>query len=763
MVGTKGSAPRTALALYSGEHLLNAFTPNIGSTLTFGVSGEGVTIDPATGLLTVLTESLLKGMSVAVTAADSAGVETGRFVLTIAMAETDVPAVAPVCVVLPSLGGEARIGAPVVLEPGTWTGSPAPELAYQWLIDGEAIAGATVGTYVPVAADDRRALSCRVTATNAAGQAESATEPLPVTYLPPVASGDLPDLVLEAGSGPCRVEAAPVFAGEALAFAVSGADATIGAETGLITIPTDTPIEKTAVTVTAVNSGGATEKSFGVTVAAADIPPALVEAPVLVGKAVIGSELAVSAGEWTGLPAPDLTYQWRCGGKDIASATGSAYSPVSEEEGMALTCRVTATNAAGSSAAETPAVTVHHAAPVAAMPVADVELVQGTAPKQVEAAASFVGQALVFAVQGAGASIDPATGRVTLSTDVIGTRTVTVTATNSGGAAEIAFRVTVTRSGLPQAPEVIGVLGDALFEQGALATVSAQAGFVGEGLLYALEAAPAGATIDGVSGLVRIPTSEPIERAEVVVRATNAAGSATQTFLVSVRTNATVFDAPAKLAELGFINKAGAPASWTVEKDGYARLVTDPTDRNHGDWVHARGDGLYRCLARWNGPDTSVDWLRPFTFTARAAQAGTDLFGLRVDLYQRTGSNPQRLIEIYQYDGQGAGSSHTSLAALPTAGWEWNTWYWIEMELDGPAIRTRFYPEGAPAPDWQLSATTTHLAPGAFGPGAFGRKGSSMMVDIRRLDYLPLARMRPAPLPAPVDADWNIDQIKVQA
>ena len=103
-------------------------------------------------------------------------------------------------------------------------------------------------------------------------------------------------------------------------------------------------------------------------------------------------------------------------------------------------------------------------------------------------------------------------------------------------------------------------------------TVSTQAGFAGEGLGYALEAAPAGATIDAGTGLVTIPTGTALEAATVTVRATNAAGSAVQSFAVTVRLVATVFDAAAALAEMSFVAEGAAPA-WSLDAGGFARLV----------------------------------------------------------------------------------------------------------------------------------------------------------------------------------------------
>jgi hypothetical protein len=61
-------------------------------------------------------------------------------------------------------------------------------------------------------------------------------------------------------------------------------------------------------------------------------------------------ELKCSQGTWNG--SPTLSYQWLRNGVAIAGATASEYQPVpAEDEGKALQCQVTATNAAGSSRA----------------------------------------------------------------------------------------------------------------------------------------------------------------------------------------------------------------------------------------------------------------------------------------------------------------------------------------------------------------------------------------------------------------------------
>ena len=130
---------------------------------------------------------------------------------------------------------------------------------------------------------------------------------------------------------------------------------------------------------------------------------------------------------------------------DIAGATGASYTPVAADDRTALTCRVTASNVAGSAVATTAALSVTRVAPVASGTLADVALIQGAAAGSVAAAAAFTGAGLSYAVSGAGATIDPATGVVRLPTGALVSAMVTVTASNSGGSAAAGFRLSVVK------------------------------------------------------------------------------------------------------------------------------------------------------------------------------------------------------------------------------------------------------------------------------------------------------------------------------
>jgi hypothetical protein len=171
----------------------------------------------------------------------------------------------PVLVAAPLLAGTGRIGRPVAVVPGLWSGG-VRDLALQWQRDGVAIPGATGTVYLPGPEDDQADLTCRLCATNAAGLRQAETAALFVTHAAPQVRGELFDEVFDEGTGSQEVASGQAFAGENLRFTVTGAGAEIEPVTGLLRVPTDRPISGERVVVTASNSGGAAMRDFLVTV-----------------------------------------------------------------------------------------------------------------------------------------------------------------------------------------------------------------------------------------------------------------------------------------------------------------------------------------------------------------------------------------------------------------------------------------------------------------------------------------------------------------
>ena len=86
-----GGLPDVSYFQHSGFQTVNASTDFTGEALRFSVAGEGVSVDPATGVLRISTETLRAGLEVVVTAENSGGVATSRFRLTVASAPVEEP------------------------------------------------------------------------------------------------------------------------------------------------------------------------------------------------------------------------------------------------------------------------------------------------------------------------------------------------------------------------------------------------------------------------------------------------------------------------------------------------------------------------------------------------------------------------------------------------------------------------------------------------------------------------------------------------
>ncbi|HEX4034884.1 MAG TPA: hypothetical protein VHX66_10615 [Solirubrobacteraceae bacterium] len=104
----------------------------------------------------------------------------------------------PINLAAPALSGTAQQGQTLSTSDGTWSGTPAPALSYQWeRCDGSGancapIAGASSDEYVPVAADVGSTIVAEVIATNAAGTVTAASVASAAIAAIPVATPPAP-------------------------------------------------------------------------------------------------------------------------------------------------------------------------------------------------------------------------------------------------------------------------------------------------------------------------------------------------------------------------------------------------------------------------------------------------------------------------------------------------------------------------------------------------------------------------------------------
>lgn len=101
----------------------------------------------------------------------------------------------------------------------------------------------------------------------------------------------------------------------------------------------------------------------GAAAAATQVAPANTVPPTISGTPQVGQSLTATDGTWSNSPA-SFAYQWlRCNGggnacASVANGTQKAYTLVGADEGRTIRVRVTATNADGSSSAESNQTTV---------------------------------------------------------------------------------------------------------------------------------------------------------------------------------------------------------------------------------------------------------------------------------------------------------------------------------------------------------------------------------------------------------------------
>ena len=344
----------------------------------------------------------------------------------------------------------------------------------------------------------------------------------------PTATGSIAAATLTEGATHDE-DASDYFEGEGVTYTAESSDtevATVDVEGTAVTV-TAVAIGSATVTVTATNAGGSTEQSFAVTV----VPPA----PAAVGSIEAttisegGTHLVTASDYFSG---EEVTYAAGSSDAGVASVEvdGAAVTVTAVAIGSA-TVTVTATNAGGS-AEQAFAVTVLPPAPAELGSIKAATLSEGDT-HVLTASDYFEGEVVAYTAESSDtevATVEVEGAVVTLTAFAVGSATVTVTATNSGGSAEQSFAVTV----LPPAPVTVGSIEAATLSEGATHTVTASDYFSGEGVTYGAESSDTGVASVEVDGAAVTVTALAAGRATVTVTATNAGGSAEQAFAVTV-------------------------------------------------------------------------------------------------------------------------------------------------------------------------------------------------------------------------------------
>ena len=244
---------------------------------------------------------------------------------------------------------------------GEWTGARPIALAYRWLRDGVAIAGATTSAYRTGDADAGHAVACEVTARNGLGSATARSDryrpfdEVPNNIQAPQIAGTLkPGHTVTCSIGRWTYGTTPTYSirwlrdYQPIPGAVGSTYAISSADDG----------HGLACSVTATNrAGSSTMSSVGVAIWVGGPPPYLLgSSPYISGVAVVGSRLTCWPGNWQGLLPFAFAFTWLRDGAPVA--TGASYTATAQDAGHRLACRVTASNDAGSATADSAAMTV---------------------------------------------------------------------------------------------------------------------------------------------------------------------------------------------------------------------------------------------------------------------------------------------------------------------------------------------------------------------------------------------------------------------
>ena len=235
------------------------------------------------------------------------------------------------------------MGVPLTADTTGWAGGTS--LAYQWLVDGTPVAGATNASYTPDVSAVGLPVSLKVTGTLAGFNPVTRTSAAVVAVLgtltaatPTISGTPQPGTQLSVVPGSWTPGTVFTYQWSANGTAIAGA-------TSAIFIPTlQSQLGQTiTVTVTGTKAGYATAQATSAAttpVAEGGSPQVSTPTPTISGTAKLGSPAFQSTlgGSWD--DGVVLTYQWNADGNPIANANGTTFTLTAAQVGTVITLSV---------------------------------------------------------------------------------------------------------------------------------------------------------------------------------------------------------------------------------------------------------------------------------------------------------------------------------------------------------------------------------------------------------------------------------------
>ncbi|MEW6413300.1 MAG: putative Ig domain-containing protein, partial [Candidatus Zixiibacteriota bacterium] len=366
---------------------------------------------------------------------------------------------------------------------------------------------------------------------------------------------------------------APTFA---LATAPGGM--TIDAVSGLISwTPAD--LGDFAVVVEASNVAGTDVQSFSINVVEGDIAPIITSTPV---TSVTVNQLYSYDVQASGNPAPTFALTVAPAGMTINATTGLIQWTPTVVGDYDVT--VVATNGVAPDAVQSFTITVLGIAPTfTSTPITTGTY--GVAYSYDADADGIPAPTFALATAPAGMTIDAISGLVSWTPDDVGDFDVTIEASNVAGTAVQSFSIAVAgiAPSFTSTPVLTGTYGVAYSYDADAAGYPAPT--------FALTTAPAGMTIDAISGLVSW-TPDDVGDFGVTIEASNVAGTAVQSFTIAVAGIAPSFTSTPITS-----GTYGVAYSYDADADGYPAPTFALTTAPAGMTIDANG------LVSWTPDD----------------------------------------------------------------------------------------------------------------------------------------------------------------
>ena len=188
--------------------------------------------------------------------------------------------------------------------------------------DGTPSTAVTVTGTADLKAAECSSLSCVAVGTNTAG----------VGVVVPIAAGGTPGTV-------------ETIAGTAILYGIGCTSATSCVAAGVACTTTKSCVAPGSTNTAGVVVPLGVNTSGGAGGGGGAVPSHTGALPAITGRAAAGHRLSCPPGNWSG--DPEFAYQWSLDGTPIQGATDSTYTVQTIDEGLTLTCTVTASNAAG--------------------------------------------------------------------------------------------------------------------------------------------------------------------------------------------------------------------------------------------------------------------------------------------------------------------------------------------------------------------------------------------------------------------------------